>query len=220
MISRPGNTAFRVGGVAGIAGCSLTAMGMGDSVVAAPGNSIVFVHVPVAANSLLAALVVFVASVGYLGWRQLWWDRLARAAAFVTVLNASILLISGSIWAKSSWGVWWLWSPRLTFSLLLWLLYALYLLLRTVIRGQERCRAVCATYGTIAFLDVPLVYLSVNLIPDVHPQSSSFGPGTTALMWVSMLGVTAFSSGLIAFGMARGRRPPAPRGGNTPTSTA
>jgi heme exporter protein C len=136
----------------------------------------------------------------------------------VTVLNASILLISGSIWAKRSWGVWWLWSPRLTFSLLLWLLYALYLLLRTVVRVPEKRLSVCATYGTIAFLDVPLVYLSVNLLPDVHPQSSGFGPGTTALMWVSLAGFTAFSSGLIAFGVARHASTGRP-GGESPTSS-
>ena len=67
--------------------------------------------------------------------------------------------------------MWWTWSPRLTFSLILFLLYCVYLILRSSVEGRQRRAMVAAVYGIIAFLDVPLVYLSTKFLTDIHPSS-------------------------------------------------
>lgn len=136
-----------------------------------PIQKIFYLHLPLAINTFLAAAVVFAASVGYLVQRRAAWDDLAAAAAGVAVLLCSGVLLTGMVWGRGAWGQWWTWSPRLTFSLILWLLYAVYLVLRGSIESPQ-CRAVaCAVYGVTAFLDVPLVWLSARLMPDIHPAS-------------------------------------------------
>jgi heme exporter protein C len=134
-------------------------------------QKILYIHLPTAQCTLLATLIVFAASIGYLWQRHPRWDDLAHAAAEVSVLFGSVVLLTGMVWAKSAWGFWWTWSPKLTFSLALLLFFVAYLVLRRVIRTPERRLMVAAIYGVVAFLDVPLVYLSVKLMPDVHPAS-------------------------------------------------
>lgn len=133
-------------------------------------QKIFYIHLPVAICTFLAAIVVFIASIGYLLQRKLWWDDLASSAGRVTVLLCTIVLLTGMIWAKSAWGYWWTWSPRLTFSLILWLLYVVYVLIRPSIDSPQRRAMVCAVYGLVAFIDVPLVYLSTKLMLDIHPK--------------------------------------------------
>src|SRR5262245_54944509 len=91
---------------------------------------IFFFHFPAAISMFVAALVVFGAGIGYLGSRRQAWDDLGRAGAEAAVLCCSVVLLTGMIWAHSAWGTWWMWSPRLTFSLILWLLYLSYLAIR------------------------------------------------------------------------------------------
>lgn len=134
-------------------------------------QKILYIHLPVAISMFIAALVVFIASAGYLVKREMWWDDLAAAAGSVTVLLATIVLLTGMTWARSAWGAWWTWTPRLTFSLVLWLLYVVYMLIRPSIDSPRRRALVCSVYGLAAFLDVPLVYLSTKLMPDIHPAS-------------------------------------------------
>jgi len=137
-----------------------------------PIQKIFYLHLPMAINTMLACAVVFVGSVGFLWRRQLWWDDLASAAAKVAVLLGFVVLLTGMIWAHSAWGVWWTWSPRLTFTLMLWLLYLVYVLIRPSIESADRRALVSAVYGVVAFLDVPLVYLTAWLMPqDIHPTS-------------------------------------------------
>lgn len=165
--------------------------------VMGPIQKLIYLHLPVAANTFVAAMMVFVASVGSLCGRRRVWDELAHAAAIVTLLNGTILLITGVCWAKVAWGVWWTWSPRLTFSLILWSLYAVYLVLRSRITSPQRRTVVCAVYGIVAFLDVPLLYLSAKLLPDVHPTGSGLTPEMYPTLWVWFAGMTLLSIGLI-----------------------
>ena len=152
---------------------------------------------PIAVIMFVACFVVFVASVGYLWQRQGRWDDLAQAGAEVAVLFASIVLLTGMIWGRSAWGHWWTWSPRLTFSLVLWLLYVVYLMVRASIESPQRRAIVAAVYGVIAFLDVPLVYFSAKLLPDIHPESIELAPEMqrTVLFW--FLPVILMCAGLI-----------------------
>ncbi len=138
-----------------------------------PIQKMFYVHLPFAINAFLACLVAFVGGVGFLWQRRMVWDDLSSAAAKVAALTCTVVLITGVIWGRYAWGKWWDWSPRLTFSLLLWLLYVVYLILRPSIESRQRRAMVCAVYAVAAFLDVPLVYLSSKLMPDIHPPSIS-----------------------------------------------
>ncbi len=136
-----------------------------------PIQKIFYVHLPCAIATFLACLVCFVASVGYACHRDARWDRLAASSARVAVVFCTIVLLTGMIWGRSAWGQWWTWSPRLTFSLVLWLLYVVYLMVRASIESPQRRAVIAAVYGIVAFLDVPLVWLSTRLMPDIHPVS-------------------------------------------------
>lgn len=158
---------------------------------------IFYMHMPIAVTMFLACFVVFFASAAYLWQRRMIWDDLAQAGAEVAVLYASIVLLTGMIWARSAWGYWWTWSPRLTFSLMLWLLYLVYLMIRPSIESPQRRALVSAVYGVVAFLDVPLVYASAKLLPDIHPESIELAPAMqrTVLFW--FLPVLLLCMGLI-----------------------
>ncbi len=161
-------------------------------------QKVFYLHLPVAINTFIACFVTFAASVGYLWQRRQVWDDLAVSSAKVAVLLCSIVLLTGMIWGHSAWGVWWTWSPRLTFSLVLWLLYVAYLVIRPSIESRQRRALVSAVYGVVAFLDVPLVYLSVKLMPDIHPTSIMLGTEMKLTLLACMLPVTLLSVGLIA----------------------
>lgn len=158
-------------------------------------QKIFYVHLPVAITTFASALVVFIAGIGYLWQRKMFWDDLGAAAGKVTALYCAVVLLTGMTWAKSAWGHWWTWSPRLTFSLVLLLLYVVYVMLRPSIESPQRRAIVCAVYGIAAFLDVPIVYLSVRLLPDIHPSSISLDPKmkTTLLVWFAPVMLLAFS---------------------------
>jgi heme exporter protein C len=177
-----------------------------------PIQKIFYVHLPMAINTFVACMVVFIGSIGYLWQRNSLWDDLAVAGARVAVLLCSGVLITGMIWAKAAWGGWWFWTPRLTFSLMLWLLYVVYLMIRTSIESPQRRAVVSAVYGLSAFLDVPLVWLSARLIPDLHPPSVGleFSMKITLLVWFAP--VTLMSAGLIIarFNLYRRVRAPEP----------
>lgn len=160
-------------------------------------QKILYLHLPVALNTFVAAGVVFIASIGYIWSREPIWDDLAHAAARVAVLYSLVVLLTGMVWARSAWGHWWTWSPRLTFSLILWLLYVAYLLIRPRMESVQRRALVCAIYGIIAFLDVPLVYMSVKLLPDIHPASVDLDPRMRDTLLVWCLPVTMLCAGLI-----------------------
>ncbi len=160
-------------------------------------QKIFYLHLPSAINTFVAFLVVFVASIGYLIQRKAWWDDLAAGAAKVGVLLCSVVLLTGMMWAKGAWGTWWTWSPRLTFSLLLWLLYVVYLLTRSSIDSRQRKAMISAVYGIVAFLDVPLVYLSARLLPDLHPGSIALAPQMKVTLAVSFIPLTLLNAGLI-----------------------
>jgi heme exporter protein C len=163
-----------------------------------PVQKIFYLHLPIAINTFLACMVNFIASLLYLWQRRRRWDHLASASATVAVLLCSIVLLTGMIWGKSAWGRWWTWSPRLTFSLLLWLLYATYLTIRPSIESPTRRALVAAVYGIVAFLDVPLVWLSVRLMPDIHPTSVTLEPSMRLTLWLFFVPVTMLTAGLIA----------------------
>jgi ABC-type transport system involved in cytochrome c biogenesis permease subunit len=101
------------------------------------------------------------------------------------------------IWGRAAWGVWWTWSPRLTFSLILFLLYVVYLVIRSSVEGRERRAIIGSVYAIIAFLDVPLVWLSARLLPDIHPGSVQLEPAMKMTLLASFVPVTLLAVGLV-----------------------
>lgn len=132
-------------------------------------QKIFYFHVPAAWNAFLAFAVTFVASIGYLWKRSEKQDSLAVSSAEIGLVFCTIVLVSGPIWAKGAWNTWWNWEPRLTTTLILWLMYAGYLVLRTAFT-DERKRTYSAVLGILAFMNVPIVYFSVRWWGSVlHP---------------------------------------------------
>jgi heme exporter protein C len=169
-------------------------------------QKIFYLHLPVAINTFLACATAFIASIGYLWQRTAWWDDLASAAVRVAVQLCGVVLLTGMAWGRLAWGVWWTWSPRLTFSLALFLLYMVYLLVRSSIEGRERRAVIAAVYAVIAFLDVPLVWLSARLMPDIHPGSIELAPAMKLTLAAWFVPVTLLAAGLIFVRYALNRR--------------
>ena len=131
---------------------------------------IFYFHVGAAIAGLTAFAINFIASLMYIIRKNRWWDNLALAAAEIGILFFVMLLITGSIWAKPVWFVWWTWSPRLTSSFILCLLYAAYLLIRKSFEDPDRKAMVAAVFGIIAFVDAPLGFFSIRWWRDIHPS--------------------------------------------------
>ena len=131
---------------------------------------IFYFHVSMAWVGFFAFFWVLVGSVGYLWKRSQKMDRLAYTSAEIGVVFTTLMLITGVLWAKPVWGVWWTWDPKLTTSLILWLIYVAYLMLRAYSpRGDQGARF-AAILGIIGFIDVPIIYLSVVWWRTVHPN--------------------------------------------------
>jgi heme exporter protein C len=131
---------------------------------------IFYFHVSSAWCGLLSFILVFVGSVAYLRTRALKWDWFSVASAEVGVAFFTVVLVTGPIWAKPVWGIWWTWDARLTSSFLLWVLFVSYLILRTLVDEPERRAMVAAVFGIFAALDIPLVYFSIWWFRTQHPQ--------------------------------------------------
>jgi heme exporter protein C len=147
---------------------------------------IFYFHVPGAWTAFVAFLVVFVANIAYLLRRKSKWDWLAVSSAEVGLVFLTANLVTGPIWAKPVWGIWWTWDARLTSTFVLWLMYVSYLLLRTLMADAERRAVVSAVFGIFAFLDVPLVYFSIRWWRTQHPQpviAGGGGSGIDPAMW-------------------------------------
>jgi len=140
---------------------------MGDT------QRIFYFHVPAAVNSFICFFIVFIASIQFLRTRKTYWDKLALSAAQVGVVFCLIVLITGPIWAKPIWGVFWRWEPRLTTVLIMFTNYGAYLIMRSYENNSDRVQRIASVIGIVAFLNVPLVYFAVDLWSadqQLHPQ--------------------------------------------------
>jgi heme exporter protein C len=154
---------------------------------------IFYFHVPIAWVAFLAFFIVFVSSIRYLWTRNPRWDALAHSAAEIGVLFATLVLVTGVIWAKPVWGVWWTWDPRLTTSLILWLIYVAYLMLRAYAPNRSQGAVYAAVVGVVGFIDVPIVYFAVEWWRAVHPESVVGPLAETGSLDSSMRAVLMFS---------------------------
>ena len=155
---------------------------------------LMYVHVPAALVMYCAYTLVFVASLAYLYQRQARWDEVAAAAAEVGTVFATIMLLTGPIWARPVWGVWWVWDARLTSSLILWLIFVAYLMLRAQGGPDQQVARYCAVLGIIGFLDIPIIHYSVTWWRTLHPEPKIMTEGSIGLgVEPTMLAVLAIS---------------------------
>ncbi len=158
---------------------------------------IFYFHVSSAWTGFVSFILVFIGSIAYLRTRALKWDWLSVASAEVGVAFFTVVLVTGPIWAKPVWGIWWTWDARLTSSFLLWVLFVSYLILRTLVDEPERRAMVAAVFGIFATLDIPLVYFSIWWFRTQHPQPVIGDGGSLdgrmwrvlMLCWLATLGV-------------------------------
>ena len=143
---------------------------------------IFYFHVSSAWMAFLGFFLVAGASAVYLWNGSRAADRLAEAAAEVGVLFCSLVLVTGPIWARPIWGVWWTWDPRLTMTVILWAIYASYLMLRAFGGEDEAVNRYAAVLGIIGVLDIPIIMVSVRLLRGMHPAVITRNEGGTGLV--------------------------------------
>lgn len=156
---------------------------------------IFYYHVPSAWTAGVCFFVNFLASIAYILTRNAKADALAVGSAEVGVMFCTIVLITGPIWARPVWGIWWTWDARLTTTLVLWLIYVSYLMLRRFAAGGQT-PILAAALGIFGFVDVPIVYMSIRWFRTQHP-SPVMGGGENSGLAPAML--HAFLWNLLAF---------------------
>jgi heme exporter protein C len=142
---------------------------------------IFYFHVGSAWAAMDVFFVCFVANLLYVWRREQKYDSLGVSCAEVGLVLTTVVLITGPIWAKPVWGIWWTWDARLTSTFVLWLLYVSYLLLRSLIEEADRRALLSALFGIFAFIDVPLVFFSIRWWRTQHPSPVIMGGSGSGL---------------------------------------
>ena len=163
---------------------------------------IIYYHVPSASVAFLFFAVSLLGSIGYLAWRRSrpeWAqisDAWALAGAEVGVVFCSVVLTTGPLWSRRAWGIWWTWDARLTTTLVLWLIYVSYLLLRRFAAGPQ-VQTYAAVLGIFGAIDVPIVYMSNRWFRTQHPGPVFAGDADSGLKDPAML--AAFGWNILAW---------------------
>ncbi len=144
---------------------------------------IIFFHVPVAMAAMLCAAASLIGSVMFLLTRNFKYDAIAVSVTEVGLAFLAANLVTGSIWGRVIWGIWWTWDARLTSALVCWLLYAGYLMLRHAIEEPTQRATFAAVFSIFAFIDVPIVIFSIKWWRTQHPQPVFWGGGSIPGDW-------------------------------------
>ncbi|MGD0266389.1 MAG: cytochrome c biogenesis protein CcsA [Candidatus Methylomirabilota bacterium] len=158
---------------------------------------IMYLHVPSIVTAYLAFFVVFCSSILYLWKRDLRFDAVAVSSAEIGVVLTGITLATGSIWGKSTWGVWWTWDARLTLTAILFTIYVGYLMLRAFAEEPQAGARYGAVLAIIGFLDIPLNHLAVQWWRTLHQPSSILRPGGPSVALVMLVPLAINFAGLI-----------------------
>ena len=156
---------------------------------------IFYFHMGTVWGATVAFTVVFIASIAYLRTEAAKWDVLAYCSAEIGVLLLTLTIITGSIWAKPVWGTWWTWDPQLTTTFILWVLYAVYLLLRSGAGGRGKRARYSAIFAVVAFVDLPVVYVSARIKRGISPvvfgpEGGGIDPAMMHTLLVTLVGFT------------------------------
>jgi heme exporter protein C len=149
---------------------------------------IFYFHLPPAITTYLTLLISMIAGLLFLRTKNQKYDAISESGALLGIVYGFITLIGGAIWANATWGVYWNWDPRETTTLIAWLSYVGYFLLRMSVENPERRASTSAAYNVLAFMTVPLSYLSFILWPSLHPRlGTEGGLGLTGSMVEALL---------------------------------
>lgn len=138
---------------------------------------IIFFHVPAAFTAFLCYLAALVAGIAYLKSRNLAWDAFSVSVVEVGLAFGLANLLTGMLWARIIWGIYWTWDWRLTSSLICWLLYAGYLVLRRAVEEPTERARLSAVLAILNFAVVPFVFFSIKWFRTQHPQPVLYGEG-------------------------------------------
>jgi heme exporter protein C len=195
----------------GALGLILLAIGQGMGLFLAPAERmmgdvgrILYVHVPTAWVCLVMYTIAFVSAIVALIKGTKSADAWVEASVEVGLLLNVLLLIQGSIWARPTWGIWWTWDPRLTTSAILVVVFAAILVLREIIDAPAKRLTVSAVATILAYVDVPIVYMSIKWWRTLHQNFST--PETVASTMVTPLRISAFGMLFLALGFAMFRK--------------
>ena len=174
---------------------------------------IFYFHVPCAWVAFAAFGLVAIAGILYLWLGDQIWDDLGYASAETGMVFCTLMLVSGSLWARPIWGVWWTWDSRLTTTFILWLMYGGYLILRASADDTAQVARFAAVVGLVAALDVPVVIASVRLWRTIHPavlvtKQGGHGledPRMVATLLVSLAALTALWAWILMLRFAQMR---------------
>ncbi|QPJ66549.1 MAG: cytochrome c biogenesis protein CcsA [Candidatus Nitrohelix vancouverensis] len=164
---------------------------------------IMYFHIPSAWIAFFAFFIVFVSSILFLWKKEREWDIYAHCSAEIGVVFCTFVLITGPLWARPIWGVWWVWDARLTSTLILWLIYVAYLMLRSQTESDSTRARYAAVVGIVGFLDIPLIHFSVLWWRTFHPKpkvisADGLGQGMDPSM-LATLGVSLGAFTLLYF---------------------
>ncbi len=164
---------------------------------------IIFFHVPVAITAMLCAFAALVGSVLFLITRNFKYDALAVSVTEVGLAFLAANLVTGSLWGRQIWGIWWTWDARLTSALVCWLLYAGYLMLRRAVEEPTQRATFAAIFSIFAFIDVPIVIFSIKWWRTQHPapvfwSGGSFPPDWTRHFLWNMLAMVLLGIVMVA----------------------
>jgi heme exporter protein C len=161
-------------------------------------QKIFYFHAACGMAMFVTAIASGTGSAVFLFSRKPWADRLAVAGAELTVILGLIVLVTGPLWARKAWGVWWTWDPRLTSTLVMWMIFNAYLLLRRY--GGPGSDRLAAAVGLFGMANVPFVYWSVNVWRTLHPKTSvvpSLPSGMRGVFWLCVFGFLVVSTLLL-----------------------
>ncbi len=158
-----------------IAGCGLWVF-LGTPIEREMGfvQKIMYLHVPSVIVTYTGFFVTFACSIAYLWKRDIIFDQVAKASAEIGLIFCAMVLITGAIWGKPTWGTYWVWDARLTTTLLLFLIFAGYFLLRTFSVDREKEARLASIVGIIGFMDIPIIHKSVEWWRTLHQPSTLF----------------------------------------------
>jgi len=135
-------------------------------------QKIMYLHVPSVIVTYTAFFIVFAFGIAYLWKREIVFDQVAKASAEIGLIFCGMVLLTGAIWGKPTWGTYWVWDARLTTTLLLFLIFAGYFLLRAFATDREREARLASVMGIIGFLDIPIIHKSVEWWRTLHQPTT------------------------------------------------
>ncbi|NMP23580.1 cytochrome c biogenesis protein CcsA [Sulfobacillus sp. DSM 109850] len=174
----------------------LNFVGTPDDRILGASQRIFYVHMGTATTAGLAFTVTAACSILYLVTKNLAFDVVAAASAEIGTVFTTMLLVTGVLWGRAAWGVWWTWDPRLTATVILWVLFLAYLLVRGWTESVEPRARLSAVLALAAYVDVPIDYMTIRWWKSIHPvvitsHGIQMAPVMVLAMFVSMAAMLA-----------------------------